>query len=74
MIPDEPNDQLEKRMHGIDERITIENLVFGTSISVRNSKKVLDLNLTSYPLLFLLELMFTFWHFDIKLFIPNLFM
>ena len=32
MIPDEPNDQLEKRMHGIDERITIENLVYGTSI------------------------------------------
>lgn len=32
MRPDEPNDQLEKRMHGIDERITVENLVFGTSI------------------------------------------
>jgi acetylornithine deacetylase/succinyl-diaminopimelate desuccinylase-like protein len=32
MRPDEPNDKLEKRMHGIDERITIENLVFGTSI------------------------------------------
>ncbi len=32
MRPDEPNDELEKRMHGIDERITIENLVFGTSI------------------------------------------
>jgi acetylornithine deacetylase/succinyl-diaminopimelate desuccinylase-like protein len=32
MRPDEPNDMLEKRMHGIDERITIENLVFGTSI------------------------------------------
>ena len=32
MIPDEPNDMLEKRMHGIDERITIENLVYGTSI------------------------------------------
>jgi acetylornithine deacetylase/succinyl-diaminopimelate desuccinylase-like protein len=32
MLPDEPNDLLEKRMHGIDERITIENLVFGTSI------------------------------------------
>jgi acetylornithine deacetylase/succinyl-diaminopimelate desuccinylase-like protein len=32
MIPDEPNDQLEKRMHGVDERITIENLVYGTSI------------------------------------------
>jgi acetylornithine deacetylase/succinyl-diaminopimelate desuccinylase-like protein len=32
MRPDEPNDELEKRMHGIDERITTENLVFGTSI------------------------------------------
>jgi acetylornithine deacetylase/succinyl-diaminopimelate desuccinylase-like protein len=32
MIPDEPNDQLEKRMHGIDERITIKNLVYGTSV------------------------------------------
>ena len=32
MIPDEPNDLLERRMHGIDERITIENLVYGTSI------------------------------------------
>jgi acetylornithine deacetylase/succinyl-diaminopimelate desuccinylase-like protein len=32
MIPDEPNDLLEQRMHGIDERITIDNLVYGTSI------------------------------------------
>lgn len=32
MRPDEPNDLLEKRMHGIDERITIENLVFGVSV------------------------------------------
>ena len=32
MIPDEPNDQLEKRMHGIDERITVKNLVYGTSV------------------------------------------
>jgi acetylornithine deacetylase/succinyl-diaminopimelate desuccinylase-like protein len=32
MRPDEPNDLLEKRMHGIDERITIENLVWGTSV------------------------------------------
>jgi acetylornithine deacetylase/succinyl-diaminopimelate desuccinylase-like protein len=32
MRPDEPNDDLERRMHGINERITIENLVFGTSI------------------------------------------
>jgi len=32
MRPDEPNDKLEARMHGIDERITTENLVFGTSM------------------------------------------
>jgi len=30
--PDEPNDEYEKRMHGIDERLTIENLIWGTSV------------------------------------------
>lgn len=39
MIPDEPNDQLEKRMHGIDERITTENLVYGTSILYETVKR-----------------------------------
>jgi len=39
MIPDEPNDELEKRMHGIDERITIENLVYGTSILYETVKR-----------------------------------
>ena len=39
MIPDEPNDLLEKRMHGIDERITIENLVYGTSILYETVKR-----------------------------------
>ena len=39
MIPDEPNDQLEKRMHGIDERITIENLVYGTSVLYETVKR-----------------------------------
>jgi acetylornithine deacetylase/succinyl-diaminopimelate desuccinylase-like protein len=39
MRPDEPNDKLEKRMHGIDERITIENLVFGTSIFYETVKR-----------------------------------
>ncbi len=39
MRPDEPNDLLEKRMHGIDERITIENLVFGTSIFFETVKR-----------------------------------
>ena len=39
MIPDEPNDLLEQRMHGIDERITIENLVYGTSILYETVKR-----------------------------------
>lgn len=39
MRPDEPNDLLEKRMHGIDERITIENLVFGTSVFYQTVKR-----------------------------------
>jgi len=39
MIPDEPNDQLEERMHGIDERITIENLFYGTSILYETVKR-----------------------------------
>jgi acetylornithine deacetylase/succinyl-diaminopimelate desuccinylase-like protein len=39
MRTDEPNDLLEKRMHGIDERITIENLVFGTSIFYETVKR-----------------------------------
>jgi acetylornithine deacetylase/succinyl-diaminopimelate desuccinylase-like protein len=30
--PEEPNDEYEKRMHGIDERLSIKNLVWGTSI------------------------------------------
>jgi acetylornithine deacetylase/succinyl-diaminopimelate desuccinylase-like protein len=42
MIPDEPNDQLEKRMHGIDERITIENLVYGTSILYETIKRFMS--------------------------------
>jgi acetylornithine deacetylase/succinyl-diaminopimelate desuccinylase-like protein len=42
MIPDEPNDQLEKRMHGIDERITIDNLVYGTSILFETVKRFMS--------------------------------
>jgi acetylornithine deacetylase/succinyl-diaminopimelate desuccinylase-like protein len=42
MIPDEPNDQLNKRMHGIDERITIENLVYGTSILYETVKRFMS--------------------------------
>jgi acetylornithine deacetylase/succinyl-diaminopimelate desuccinylase-like protein len=41
MRPDEPNDMLEKRMHGIDERITVENLIFGTSIFYEAVKRVM---------------------------------
>lgn len=41
MIPDEPNDLLEKRMHGIDERITIENLVYGASILYETVKRLM---------------------------------
>ncbi len=41
MIPDEPKDQIEKRMHGIDERITIKNLVFGTSVLYETVKRFL---------------------------------
>ena len=32
MRPDKPYDEIVKREHGIDERISIENLVFGTSV------------------------------------------
>jgi acetylornithine deacetylase/succinyl-diaminopimelate desuccinylase-like protein len=39
MIPDEPNDLLEKRMHGIDERITVQNLVYGVSILYETVKR-----------------------------------
>ncbi len=42
MIPDEPNDQLEKRMHGIDERITIKNLVYGTSVLYETVKRFMS--------------------------------
>jgi acetylornithine deacetylase/succinyl-diaminopimelate desuccinylase-like protein len=42
MIPDEPNDQLNKRMHGIDERITIENLVYGASILYETVKRFMS--------------------------------
>ena len=42
MIPDEPSDQLNKRMHGIDERITIENLVYGTSILYETVKRFMS--------------------------------
>jgi acetylornithine deacetylase/succinyl-diaminopimelate desuccinylase-like protein len=42
IIPDEPSDQLNKRMHGIDERITVENLVYGTSILYETLKRFMN--------------------------------
>jgi acetylornithine deacetylase/succinyl-diaminopimelate desuccinylase-like protein len=42
MIPDEPNDKLEKRIHGIDERITIANLVYGASILYETVKRFMS--------------------------------
>ncbi len=39
VIPEEPNDQYEKRMHGIDERLSIKNLVFGVSIFYETVKR-----------------------------------
>jgi len=42
MLPDEPNDVLEHRMHGIDERITVENLVFGVSVLYETVKKFMS--------------------------------
>ena len=42
MRPDEPNDELEKRMHGVDERITVENLVFGTSVFYETVKRFMS--------------------------------
>ncbi|MDR0374067.1 MAG: M20/M25/M40 family metallo-hydrolase [Nitrososphaerota archaeon] len=39
--PEEPNDKYEKRVHGIDERLSIENLVWGTSVFYETVKKFL---------------------------------
>lgn len=39
VIPEEPNDQYEKRMHGIDERLSVKNLVFGVSIFYETVKR-----------------------------------
>jgi len=39
VIPEEPNDQYEKRMHGIDERLSVRNLVFGVSIFYETVKR-----------------------------------
>ncbi len=39
VIPEEPNDEYEKRMHGINERLSIKNLVFGTSVFYETVKR-----------------------------------
>ncbi len=42
MVPDEPNDMLIKRMHGVDERISVRNLVFGVSVLYEVIKRFLS--------------------------------
>jgi len=42
MRPDKPYDEIVKREHGIDERISIENLVFGTSVLYEVVKKFMS--------------------------------
>jgi acetylornithine deacetylase/succinyl-diaminopimelate desuccinylase-like protein len=42
MRPEEPTGKVVKREHGIDERISIENLVFGTSVLYETVKKFMS--------------------------------
>jgi acetylornithine deacetylase/succinyl-diaminopimelate desuccinylase-like protein len=42
MRPEAPYDKIVKREHGIDERISIENLVFGTSVLYEVVKKFMS--------------------------------
>jgi acetylornithine deacetylase/succinyl-diaminopimelate desuccinylase-like protein len=42
MRPEAPYDEIIKREHGIDERISIENLVFGTSVLYEVIKKFMS--------------------------------
>jgi acetylornithine deacetylase/succinyl-diaminopimelate desuccinylase-like protein len=42
MRPDKPYDEIIKREHGVDERISIENLVFGTSVLYEVVKKFMS--------------------------------
>jgi len=39
--PEEPNDEYEKRIHGINERLSIDNLIWGTSILYETVKRFL---------------------------------
>lgn len=42
MHPEEPTGKVVKREHGIDERISIENLVFGTSVLYETVKRFMS--------------------------------
>jgi len=42
MHPEAPTGKVVKREHGIDERISIENLVFGTSVLYETVKRFMS--------------------------------
>jgi acetylornithine deacetylase/succinyl-diaminopimelate desuccinylase-like protein len=42
MHPEAPTGKVVKREHGIDERISVENLVFGTSVLYETVKKFMS--------------------------------
>jgi acetylornithine deacetylase/succinyl-diaminopimelate desuccinylase-like protein len=42
MHPEEASGKVVKREHGIDERISIENLVFGTSVLYEAVKRFMS--------------------------------
>ena len=42
MYPEESSEKVVKREHGIDERISVENLVFGTSVLYETVKKFMS--------------------------------
>jgi acetylornithine deacetylase/succinyl-diaminopimelate desuccinylase-like protein len=42
MRPEAANDEVVKRIHGVDERISVENLVFGTSVLYEVVKKFMS--------------------------------
>jgi acetylornithine deacetylase/succinyl-diaminopimelate desuccinylase-like protein len=42
MRPEAPTGKVVKREHGIDERISIENLVFGTSVLYETVKRFMS--------------------------------
>jgi acetylornithine deacetylase/succinyl-diaminopimelate desuccinylase-like protein len=42
MRSDAPYGEMDKMIHGVDERISIENLVFGTSVLYETVKKFMS--------------------------------